>query len=101
MKKILQDEKSIPKAFNNCLIDVTHSFGLKKKNVGLEDTLSKILKSSKNFESLKKIKESQQAAANSSFSFKVISEDEGEIPLKTLPINKSTISGDIPTKILK
>ena len=33
--------------------------------------------------------------------FKVISEEEVKCAIKDLPINKSTISGDIPTKILK
>ena len=42
-----------------------------------------------------KIKESQQTAENSSFSFKVISKEEVENAIKDLPINKSTISGDI------
>ena len=42
-----------------------------------------------------KIKESQQTAENSSFSFKVISKEEVENAIKDLRINKSTISGDI------
>ena len=58
------------------------------------------MKNFKNLESIKKIKEYQQAAENPSFSFKVISGEE-VMPLKTLPMNKSTASGDIPTKILK
>ena len=98
--KILQDDKAIAKTFINYFTDVTHSLGLKKKNIGLENTLSKIVKNFRNFESIKKIKESQQAAENSSFSFKVISEEEVQNTIKDLPINKSTISGDIPTKIL-
>ena len=61
----------------------------------------RILEKSQNFESVKKIKESQQAAENSSFSFKLISEEEVKNAIKDLPINKSTISGDILTKILK
>ena len=59
------------------------------------------MKNCRNFESLKKIKGSQEAAENSSFSFKVISEEEVKNAIKNLPINKSTISCDIPTKILK
>ena len=59
------------------------------------------MKNCRNFESLKKIKESQEAAENSSFSSKVISEEEVKNAIKNLPINKCTISGDIPTKILK
>ena len=59
------------------------------------------MKTFRNFESIKKIKESQQGAENSSFSFKVISEEEVKNAIKDLPINKSTISGDIPTKSLK
>ena len=50
---------------------------------------------------MKKIKESQQAAKKSSFLFKIISEEEVKNTIKDLTINKSTISGDIPTKILK
>ena len=45
--------------------------------------------------------ESQQAAENSSFSFKVISEKEVRNAIKDLPKNKSTISSNVPTKILK
>ena len=35
-EKILQDEKSIANTFNIYFTDVTHSLGLKKKNIGLE-----------------------------------------------------------------
>ena len=59
------------------------------------------MKNFRNFETIKKIKESQQAAENFSVSFIVISEEEVKHAIKDLPINKSTISGDIPTKILK
>ena len=55
----------------------------------------------RNFESIKKIKESQEVAENSLFSFKVISEEELKYVITDLPLNKSTTSGDIPTKILK
>ena len=61
----------------------------------------KLWKNFKNFESLKKIKESQQAAENSSFSIKVISEEEGKNAIKDLAYKQITISGDISTKILK
>ena len=64
---------------------VTLSLGLKKKNIRLENTLSKIVKYCK----------------NSSFSFKVINKEEVKNAIKDLPINKSTIYGDIPIKILK
>ena len=100
-EKILQDKKAIASTFNKYFTDGTHSLGLKKKNIGLENSLSKIVKAFRNFESIKKIKEPQQGAENSSFSFKVISEQEVKNAIKDLPINKSTISGDIPTKILK
>ena len=100
-EKILQDEKSIANTFNNFFTDVTHSLGLKKQSIGLKNTFSKIVKTFRNFESIKKIKESQQGAENPSFSFKVISEEEVKNAIKDLPINNSTISGDIPTKILK
>ena len=53
-----------------------------KKNSGFEGTLSKIMKNFKIFESKKKIKESQKAAENSSFSFKVISEEEVKNAIK-------------------
>ena len=59
------------------------------------------MKNFRNFESIKKIKESQQTAGNSSISFKIISEEEVKNAIKDLPINKSTISVDITTKILK
>ena len=60
-EKILQDEKAIANTFNNHFTDVTHSLGLKKKNIGLENTL---LKTFRNSENIKKIKESQQGAEN-------------------------------------
>ena len=47
--------------------DVTHSLGLRKQNIGLENTLSKIVKNFWNFESIKKIKESQKEVENYSF----------------------------------
>ena len=100
-QKILQKEKAIPNTFNNYFTDVTHSLGVKKKNVGLGNTFSKIVKTFRNFESIKKIKESQQGAEDSSFPFKTNGEEEVKNAIKDLPINKSTISGDIPTKILK
>ena len=97
----MQNEKAIVNTFNNYFTDVTHSFGLKKKNIGLEISLSKIVNNSRNFEGIKKIKESQEAAENSSFLFKVISKEEVKNAIKTLSINKSTISDDIPTKLFK
>ena len=57
-EKIWQDHKAIANTFINYFTDVTHSFGLKKKNIGLENDLSKILKNFRNSESIKKIKES-------------------------------------------
>ena len=95
----MQDEKAIAYTFNNYFTDVIYSLRLKKENIGLENSLSKIVKNFRNFEIIK-IKESQQAAENSSFSFKVISE-ELKNAIKNLPLNKSTLSGDIPTKPLK
>ena len=80
-EKILQEEKAIAITFNNYFTDVTHSLGLKKKNIGLENSLSKIVKTFRNFESIKNIKESQQAAENSSFSTKTISEEEVKIAI--------------------
>ena len=41
-EKILQNKTAIPNTFNDYLTDVTLSLGLKKKNFGLENTLSKI-----------------------------------------------------------
>ena len=96
----MQDEKAIENTFSKN-IDVTHSLDLKIKNIGLENTPSKIVKIFRIFDNIKKIKKSQQTAANSSFSFKIISEEEVKNAIKGLPINKSTISGDIPTKVLK
>ena len=63
----------------------------------LENILSKILKNFRIFESIKKIKESQPAAENSSFFVKVISEEGVKNAIKDLPVNKSTISREIPT----
>ena len=80
-EKILQEEKAIAITFNNYFTDVTHSLGLKKKNIGLENSLSKIVKTFRNFESIKNIKESQQAAENSSFSIKTTSEEEVKIAI--------------------
>ena len=57
---MLVDVKSIANSFNNYFTDVTHSLGLKKKNIRLEDTLSKIVKNFKNFDSINKIKELPQ-----------------------------------------
>ena len=88
-EKILHDEKAIANNFNNYFTEVTHSLGLKKKNIGLGNTLSKIVKTFRNFRTIKKIKESQQGAENSSFSFKIISEEEVKNVIKDLPINKS------------
>ena len=59
------------------------------------------MKNFRNFESIKKIKEFQQAAENSSSSFKLMCEEEVKNAIKDLPINKYAISGDIPSKILK
>ena len=80
--KILQHEKAITNTFNSYFTDVTHSLGLKKKNIGLENTLSKTVKNFRKFESIKKIKESQQAAENSSFPVKVISNEEVNLARK-------------------
>ena len=96
-EKILKDKKAIINTFTNYFTSVTHSLGLKT----LDNTLSKIVKNFRNFERIKKIKESLQAAGNSSFSFKMISEEEVKNVIKGLPINKSTTSGNIPTKILR
>ena len=84
--------------FINYFTNVTHSLGLKKKNIELEKPYSKIKEYFTNSESIKKIKESQQP---SSFSFKVISEKEVKNAIKDLPIKKTTPSGDISTKVLK
>ena len=100
-EKILHDRKAAANTFNNYFTDVTHSLGLKKKNIGLENTLTKIVKTFRNFESMQKINESQQAVENFLFLFKVISEEEVKNAIKDLPLNRSTISGDIPTEILK
>ena len=82
------------------MTDITHSLGLTKKNIGHENTLSKIVETFRDFESINKIKESRQGAENSSFSFKMITEEEVKNAIKYLPTNKSTILGDIPTNVL-
>ena len=81
-EKILQHEKATTNTFNNYFTDVTHSLGLEKKNIGLENTLSKTVKNFRKFESIKKIKKSQQAAENSSFPIKVISNEEVNLARK-------------------
>ena len=48
-EKILQDRKAIANTLNNYFTDVTHSLGLKKENIGLENTLSKIVKTFRDF----------------------------------------------------
>ena len=70
----MQVERAIGNTFNNYFTDVTQYLCLKKKNTGRQNTLSKIVKTLRNFGSIMKIKESQQAAENSSFSIKVIGE---------------------------
>ena len=47
------------KFFSHYFIDVFHSLGLKKKNIGLKNTLSKIMDNFIKFGSINKIKESQ------------------------------------------
>ena len=96
--KMLQDDKAIANTFINYFTDVPHSLGLKKKNIWLEKTLSKIVENFRNSESVNKITESQRAAENSSFLFKVISEEQVKNRIKNFYIN---YSGDIPNKILK
>ena len=93
--------KAIANTFITCFTNVTDSLGLKKKNIGLENALPKIVEKFRKSESIKKIEESQKAAENSSFSFKIVSKEEVKNAIKDLPINKSTISDDIPTEILK
>ena len=102
MKNSYRTKKTLfANTFNNYFTDVTHSLGLKKKNIGLQNSLSKIVKTFRKFEGIKTIKQSQQEAENYAFSFKVISEQEVKNAIKDLTISKSTISGDIPTKIYK
>ena len=99
--KILHDNKAIANIFMKYFTDVTQSLCLKKKNFGIEKILPKIKENFRIFEGIKKIKESQQVTGNSSFSFKVVSEGEVRNAIKVLPINKPTISGNIPTKSIK
>ena len=47
------------KFFSHYFTDVFHSLGLKKKNIGLKNTLSKIMDNFIKFGSINKIKESQ------------------------------------------
>ena len=68
--KILQGDKIIANAFINYFTDATHFLGLKKKNTILKNTYSKIVDNFRNPECIKKIKKSQEAAENSSFSLK-------------------------------
>ena len=96
--KILQGQKATANTFNNFFTELTHSLGLKNKNIGLENIYSRIVKNVRNFECIKKIKASQEAAKNSSFSFKEIGEKEVENVIKQLPINKCTFSGENPNQ---
>ena len=67
----MQDDKIIANTFLNYFTDATHSLDLKKKNtISKKNTYSKIVDNFRNSESIKKIKESQKAAENSSFSLK-------------------------------
>ena len=79
--KILQGDKPIAKTFINYFTDVTLSLGLIRKNVGFENTLSKIVENLRSWESIEKKNKSQQVAENSSFSFKLISEEEVKAPI--------------------
>ena len=47
--KIFQDDKAITNAFINYFTNVTHSVGLKKKNIGLEKLFSKIVENFQKF----------------------------------------------------
>ena len=58
-EKILQHEKSIANVFDNYFTDLTHSLGLKKKNIGFENAYSKIVKTFRNFGSIKNINSQQ------------------------------------------
>ena len=58
-ENILLDEKAIASTFSHYFTDVFHSLGLKKKNIGLKNTLSKIMDNFIKFVSINKIKESQ------------------------------------------
>ena len=72
-----------------------------KKILDLRKLLQKLCKIFRNSESIKKIKKSGPPSESSSFSFREISEAEVYNAMKDLPINKSTISRDIPVIILK
>ena len=99
--KILHDNKAIANIFRKYFTDATHSLRLKKKNFGIEKTLSKIKENFRIFACMKRIKGSQQVTKNSSFSVKLVSEGEIRNAIKALHINKPTISGNIPTNSLK
>ena len=43
-EKIIRGEKAIANTFSNYFTDVTHCLCLKKENIGLENTFSKIVK---------------------------------------------------------
>ena len=86
-EKVFEVKKAIANTFNNYFTDVTYFLGLKKNNIGLENTLSKIMKTFRNFESIKKVKAYQQGAENSAFSTKIISEKKAKNAINDLPIN--------------
>ena len=56
MKNSYRTKKTLfANTFNNYFTDVTHSLGL-KKNIGLQNSLSKIVKTFRKFEGIKTIK---------------------------------------------
>ena len=101
MKKSYKAKKLLQTLSITFFTELTHSLGLKKKTIGLENILSSIVKNVRNFECIKKIKASQEAAKNSLFSFNVIGEKEVKNVIKRLPINKCTFLVKIQTKIFK
>ena len=101
MKKSYKAKKLLQTLSITFFTELTHSLGLKKKTIGLENILSSIVKNVRNFECIKKIKASQESAKNSLFSFNVIGEKEVKNVIKQLPINKCTFLVKIQTKIFK
>ena len=69
MNRILRKKKLLQTLSITFFTELTHSLALKKKNIGLDNILSSIVKNVRNFECIKKIKACQEAAKKSSFSF--------------------------------
>ena len=99
--EIIRDEKKVATIFNTYFLNLTKDLKLKKASkISKESTLSEIIKSYDESNSIKKIKEFYNLT-NDVFTFSFFSEQEVIDVIHNLPSNKATVSNDIPVKILK